>query len=84
MQVADEIPGHVGRFLHLQKGKIGYRLLKCTKQEVWILFQNMSKAFDKINLNYLIDACKWISIPQNVFNFIYNFYSNRKARIITA
>ena len=44
----------------------------------------MSKAFDKINLNRLIDACKRIGIPQNALNLIYNLYSNQKARIITA
>ena len=44
----------------------------------------MSKAFDKINLNCLIDACKQIGIPQNALNLIYNLHSNQKARIITA
>ena len=44
----------------------------------------MSKAFDKINLNRLIDACKRIGIPQNALNLIYNLHSNCKARIITA
>ena len=37
---------------------------KNNNKEVWILFQDMSKAFDKININHLIDSCKRIGIPQ--------------------
>ena len=44
----------------------------------------MSKAFDKININHLIDSCKRIGIPQEALNFIKFLYYNRKARTITA
>ena len=44
----------------------------------------MSKAFDKINIKYLIDTCKRISIHQNALDFIKFLHHNRKARAITA
>jgi len=44
----------------------------------------MSKAFDKINIYCLIDACKRIGIPQNALNFIKFLHQDRKARAITA
>src|SRR6185312_8475555 len=52
--------------------------------EAWILFQDMSKAFDKINIKRLLDACKRIGILQSGLNFIEFLYQDRKARAITA
>jgi exonuclease III/ribonuclease HI len=57
---------------------------KQTNQEAWILFQDMSKAFDKININRLADSCKRIGMPQTSINFITNLHQDRKACIITA
>ena len=44
----------------------------------------MSKAFDKININHLIDSCKRIGIPQEALNFIKFLHQDRKAKTITA
>ena len=44
----------------------------------------MSKAFDKINIKRLLDACKRIGIPQSGLNFIEFLHQDRKARAITA
>src|SRR6266487_3635844 len=44
----------------------------------------MSKAFDKININRLIDSCKRIGIPQEALNFIKFLHQDRKAKTITA
>src|SRR6185437_6859416 len=57
---------------------------KTNNKEAWILFQDMSKAFDKINIKRLLDACKRIGIPQSGLNFIEFLYQDRKARAITA
>ena len=57
---------------------------KANNKEAWILFQDMSKAFDKINIKRLIDACKRIGIPQNALNFIQFLHKDRKAQIVTA
>ncbi len=44
----------------------------------------MSKAFDKININCLINSCKRIGIPQEALNFIKFLHQDRKAKTITA
>src|SRR2546428_10694366 len=44
----------------------------------------MSKAFDKININRLIESCKRIEIPQLATNFIFNLHNDHKAQIITS
>jgi exonuclease III len=56
---------------------------KNQNKEAWILFQDMSKAFDKINIKRLQDTCKRIGIPQLAINFITNLHSDRQARVIT-
>ena len=43
----------------------------------------MSKAFDKININRLIDSYKRISISQEALNFIKFLYQDRKVKTIT-
>src|SRR6185295_17704008 len=57
---------------------------KTNNKEAWILFQDMSKAFDKINIKWLLDACKRIGIPQPGLNFIEFLHQDRKAKAITA
>jgi hypothetical protein len=53
-------------------------------KEVWIMFQDMSKAFDKINISQLQDTCKRIGIPLQGIQLITELHTNRQARIITA
>ena len=57
---------------------------KIHNKEAWILFQDMSKAFDKINISRLQDTCKRIGIPNSGINLITELHSSRQARIITA
>jgi hypothetical protein len=56
---------------------------KANNKEAWILFQDMSKAFDKINITRLQDACKRIGIPTPGINLITELHTSRLARIIT-
>jgi len=53
-------------------------------KEAWIMFQDMSKAFDKINISRLQDTCKRIGIPIKGIQLITELHTNRQARIITA
>ena len=53
-------------------------------KEAWILFQDMSKAFDKINIKCLQEACQRIGIPNTCINLITELHTSRLARIITA
>ena len=57
---------------------------KLHKKEAWILFQDMSKAFDRINISRLQDTCKRIGIPPQSVNFITELHIQRQAQIITA
>ena len=53
-------------------------------KEAWILFQDMSKAFDKINIKRLQEACQRIGIPSSSINLITELHTSRLAKIITA
>ena len=53
-------------------------------KEAFILFQDMSKAFDKININRLQEICKKIGIPEKGINFITELHTSRLAKIITS
>ena len=44
----------------------------------------MSKAFDKINITRLQDACKRIGIPISNINLITELYTSRLAQVITS
>ena len=44
-------------------------------KEAWILFQDMSKAFDRINIRRLQDACRRIGIPNSGINLITELYT---------
>ena len=53
-------------------------------KEAWILFQDMSKAFDRINIQRLQDACRRIGISSSGINLITELHTSRLASIITA
>ena len=57
---------------------------KTNNREAWILFQDMSKAFDKINISWLQDTCKVIGIPPTGINLITELHTSRLAKVITA
>src|SRR5204862_7965260 len=57
---------------------------KENRQELWIIMQDMAKAYDSIGLTPLRYALKRIKIPTNVIDFIISLFFNRQIRIITS
>src|SRR2546423_10435348 len=53
-------------------------------KEIWILFQDLSKAYDRVNIHMLYKVLKRLKIPQSFCNIIQNLFTNRKNRIFTA
>ena len=53
------------------------------KKELWILMQDMSKAYDLVNRNNLAKALKRIKLPNLFVDFIANSLKNRTNQIIT-
>ena|SRR5438045_3998628 len=58
--------------------------VKDNKQELWIIFQDMAKAFDSVGLIPLTKALERIKIPNNIIGFIINNFKNRNISVITA
>jgi hypothetical protein len=54
------------------------------KQELWIAFQDMAKAFDSVGLVSLEKALTRIKVPTEMTNFIIDLFQNRQIRIITS
>ena len=52
-------------------------------KELWILLQDMSKAYDLVNRKRLWDAMRRIKLPTKFINIIKNSLINRKNRVIT-
>ena len=55
---------------------------KESNKEAWILFQDMSKAFDKINILRLAEACKRIGMPQNSIDLLQIFIQTTKPKLL--
>ena len=53
-------------------------------KEMWILFQNMRKAFDSVSLVSLELAMYRLKLPKRVVQMVLNLFEKRKARVITA
>jgi len=53
------------------------------KKELWILLQDMSKAYDLVNRNNLWKAMRRIKIPENFIKIIEHSLKDRMNRIIT-
>ena len=54
------------------------------KKELWVLFQDLSKAYDRVN-GYMLDlAMQRIKLPLAARDFILNLFSCRKNRVITS
>ena len=61
-------------------------LLKDARQknkEIWILFQDMKKAFDSVSLEMMKKALERIKVPDSIIKFLLNLYNKRKIRVIT-
>ena len=52
-------------------------------KELWIAFQDMSKAFDSIGMTPLRYALRRIKLPPMAIDFIINLFQHRKMKIIT-
>ena len=53
------------------------------KKELWLLLQDMSKAFDSIHIPMLTKALERIRIPQPIINLLTYILTHRNNRIIT-
>jgi hypothetical protein len=53
-------------------------------KEVWILLQDMKKAFDSVPLKSLEMALQRVKIPRRTIKYIINLFHKRQLRIITA
>src|SRR5205823_7351935 len=54
-----------------------------TNSPLWVLSQDISKAFDSMDLNMLNLAMIWIKIPASCRKLILNLFTNRTNKILT-
>jgi Reverse transcriptase (RNA-dependent DNA polymerase) len=54
------------------------------RSELWIVFQDMSKCYDRVNIYMLEKAMLRLKLPLNFIEIIKNLFSNRKNRVFTA
>ena len=52
-------------------------------KEIWILFQDMKKAFDSVSLDMLDKALNRIKLPNNTRKFLLSLFHARKIKVIT-
>src|SRR5437868_1716756 len=52
-------------------------------KEVWVLFQNMKKAFDSVSLEMIEKALRRIKLPELMIRFLLSLYNKKKIRVIT-
>jgi len=57
---------------------------KANNKELWIMTQDMAKAFDSISMESLEMSLNRIGIPTTLKTWIINLYRNRSMRIITS
>ncbi|RHZ77019.1 hypothetical protein Glove_186g87 [Diversispora epigaea] len=53
------------------------------KRKLWIMFQDMSKAFDSVNSDSLDAALRRIKVPEHFINMIGSILQNRENQVIT-
>ena len=56
---------------------------KENKKELWLLLQDMKKAFDSVSLEALKAAMKRIKLPELTIGLILNLFQGRQSRVIT-
>ena len=49
---------------------------RTNKKELWILFQDMSKAFDRVNIYMLEKALHRLKLPLRFISLIVNIFTN--------
>src|SRR2546421_95050 len=57
---------------------------RASKKELWILFQDMSKAYDRVNVHMLDMVMQRIQFPVALRSILVNLFNQHKNRIITA
>ncbi|GES73632.1 reverse transcriptase family protein [Rhizophagus clarus] len=57
---------------------------KENNKELWLLSQDLGKAYDHVNIFMLEKAIKHIKIPSNFIKIIFNLFKNRQNQVITA
>ena len=55
---------------------------KCTKKHIWILSQDMSKAYDSVNIQLLTKALQRLNMSNQLVNILINLLSNWSNQII--
>jgi len=55
---------------------------KSHQKEIWILFQDLSKAYDRVNVFMLEKAMARLKIPSHCINFVCNLFYKRSNQII--
>src|ERR1043165_7029621 len=53
-------------------------------KEVWIILQDLSKAYDRVDLKFLKLALERIKIPSLMVSFLLNLFTNRLNKVLTA
>ena len=52
-------------------------------KEVWVLFQNMKKAFNLVSLKMIEKALRRIKLPDLMIRFFLSLYNKKKIKVIT-
>ena len=55
----------------------------CNHREIWLLSQDMSKAYDSVNLTLLQHSLSRLSLPSSVINIISDILTDRSNQVIT-
>ena len=55
----------------------------CNHKEIWLLSQDMSKAYDSVNLTRLEHALTCLLLPTNIVNTLLNILTDRQNNVIT-
>ena len=56
---------------------------KQKNKEMWIMLQDIKKAFDSVRIEAIRQALKRIKVPENLIRFIIEIYEGRRVRVIT-
>src|SRR5205814_9374283 len=51
--------------------------------EIWVLFQDLSKAYDRVNIFMLEKALLRLKLPSSFVNLMKNIFTNRRNSIFT-
>src|ERR1043165_3087683 len=53
-------------------------------KELWIILQDLSKTYDRVDLKFMKLALECIKIPTLMVTFILNLFTNRLNKVLTA